>query len=186
MAPAIYRAMDAPAITHDDAPVELFAARVTPNASLGTAGFVAVMVAMGAIGVVCGIMFARVGAWPVVPFLGLDVLLLYVAFRAYRKRSAAYEEIRITREEVLVRRVDWRGRRSEARFNPAWVRLEKTVLVAPEGLEGGLARLAIAWKGKLLQIATDLSAPEREAFAAAMDKALAAARRAGPSQVVAS
>ncbi len=168
--------MSAPAIPNAD--TALFAARITANASLGPTGFLVVMMLLGGISLVSGIMFMVVGAWPVVPFLGLDVLLVWIAFRAYRKRSTAYEEVRVTRDELLVRRVDWRGREAEARFNPAWVRIEKTVFDPPQGLEGGLSHLAIGWKGKSILIAADLSAPERLTFANALDKALADARRA--------
>jgi uncharacterized membrane protein len=59
----------------------LFSATITPNRSLPRTGFLAVMIAIGGISFVTGLVFALMGAWPVLGFLGLDVLLIYWAFR---------------------------------------------------------------------------------------------------------
>ena len=51
---------------------------------------------MGLIGLVsfaAGAMFFVVGAWPVVGFLGLDLLLIYLAFRASYRSGRAYETL---------------------------------------------------------------------------------------------
>ena len=46
------------------------------------------MVAIGAVSFVAGVVFLLMGAWPVFGFFGLDVLLLYWAFRLnYRPRT---------------------------------------------------------------------------------------------------
>ncbi len=79
----------------DSAPVEptLFSAIVTPHRSLGTLGFVVVMVAVGLVSFAAGLAFLLMGAWPVFGFFGLDVLLVYLAFRANYRAAAAYEEV---------------------------------------------------------------------------------------------
>ena len=60
----------------------LFSAVLTPHRSLGAVGFVVLMSLLSALSFAAGIMFYLIGAWPVVGFLGLDVLLVYLAFRA--------------------------------------------------------------------------------------------------------
>ena len=46
------------------------------------------MLAVGGISFVGGMVFLIAGAWPVVGFLGLDVLLVYWAFRANYRAAA--------------------------------------------------------------------------------------------------
>ena len=70
----------------------LFSARVTPHRSLNPTGFLVLMIFIGAVSFVAGIAFLLMGAWPVIGFLGLDVLLVYWAFRVNYRAAAAYEE----------------------------------------------------------------------------------------------
>ena len=58
-----------------------FDAVLYPNRSLGTAGFYSLMAAIVTVSAGVGAAFVLAGAWPVSGFLGLDVLLLYLAFR---------------------------------------------------------------------------------------------------------
>ena len=60
----------------------LFAARLTPHRSLSRAGFLLLMAVLGGISFAAGMVFLVLGAWPVFGFVGLDVLLVYWAFRA--------------------------------------------------------------------------------------------------------
>ncbi len=48
---------------------------ITPHRSLGHAGFLVLMIAIGGISFVAGVVFLLAGAWPVFGFFGLDVLL---------------------------------------------------------------------------------------------------------------
>ena len=70
---------------------KIFAAIITPHRSLGSTGFLILMLCIGALSFACGMMFLLIGAWPVFGFLGLDVLLIYIAFRANFRAARAYE-----------------------------------------------------------------------------------------------
>ena len=59
----------------------LFSARVTPHRSLNRTGFTVLMAFIGVVSFVAGIAFCLMGAWPVLGFFGLDVLVIYWAFR---------------------------------------------------------------------------------------------------------
>ena len=65
------------------------------------------------------------GAWPVVGFMGLDVLALYIAFRVSFRSADAYETVELTALELVFAKVTARGQREVWRFNPSWVRLEQ-------------------------------------------------------------
>jgi uncharacterized membrane protein len=64
-----------------DPETALFSAIVTPHRSLSSTGFLIVMAALGGVSFVAGMVFLMLGAWPVFGFFGLDVLLVYWAFR---------------------------------------------------------------------------------------------------------
>jgi uncharacterized membrane protein len=156
----------------------LFSAVLTPHRSLGTAGFILVMLAVGGINFVAGLVFFLAGAWPVVGFLGLDVALLYWAFRASYRSASAYEQVTITASELLVRKVSHRGEVREWKLNPVWVRLDRQTHEAY-----GIERLFLVSHGRRLSIAGFLGPKEKESFAAALAAALGEARR-GPTRTV--
>jgi uncharacterized membrane protein len=150
----------------------IFSAVVTPHRSLNRTGFVIVMAAVSVVSFVAGTVFLLMGAWPVFGFFGLDVLLVYWAFRANYQAAAAYEEVTVTAGELRVRKVSHRGRASEWSFNPLWVRLERD-----RHEEFGLRGLFLVSRGQRLPIATVLSPQERESFAAALTAAIGEAKR---------
>ena len=126
----------------------LFSATITPHRSLGRTGFVLVMVLIGGFSFVGGLVFFVVGAWPVVGFLGLDVLLLYWAFRANYRAAKAYEQVTVTSSELRVRKVSHRGKASEWTLNPLWTRIHRE-----SHEEFGLLRLFLVSRGwRLLAI----------------------------------
>jgi uncharacterized membrane protein len=156
----------------------LFSAVVTPHRSLSHAGFLIVMAAVGGVSFIAGTAFLLLGAWPVFGFFGLDVLLVYWAFRVNYRAAAAFEEVIITASELRVRQVSHHGKASEWSFNPLWVRLER------EGNEEfGLERLFLVSRGRRLPIASLLGPKEKESFAAALGAAISEAKR-GPTRTV--
>src|ERR1043166_1296998 len=115
---------NAPEAPRDAEPM-LFSALLTPHRSLSGVGFFVVMGLIAGISFVGGVLFFVLGAWPVIGFLGLDVVLIYWAFRANYLAAAAYEEVTVTASELHVRKVNARGKVAEWSLNPVWVRLER-------------------------------------------------------------
>jgi uncharacterized membrane protein len=157
----------------------IFSAVITPHRSLGQAGFIVLMCLMGGVSFVAGMVFLLAGAWPVFGFFGLDVLLLYLAFRINYRAANAYEEVTVTASELTVRKVSHRGRVREWTLNPLWVRLHRD-----EHEEFGLERLFLVSRGRKLAIAGFLGPKEKESFAQALGHALGEAKR-GPTRTVA-
>lgn len=156
----------------------LFSAIVTPHRSLTRLGFLVVMAAVGVVSFVAGMAFLAMGAWPVFGFFGLDVLLIYLAFRANYRAAAAYEEVTVTASELKLRQVSHRGRISEWTFNPLWVQLERIVHD-----EFGIQQLFLVSRGRRLTIASFLGPQEKESFAVALGAAINEAKR-GPTRTV--
>jgi uncharacterized membrane protein len=156
----------------------LFSAIITPHRSLSGTGFVLVMALVGGFSFVGGLVFFLIGAWPVVGFLGLDVLLVYWAFRVNYRAAAAFEEVTVTASELRVRRVSHRGEVSEWTLNPLWTQLARDTHE-----EFGIQQLFLVTRGRKLPVAGFLSPAERESFAQALSVALIEAKR-GPTRAV--
>src|SRR5437773_964203 len=156
----------------------LFSAVLTPHRSLGGTGFVLLMAVIAGLSFAGGVAFFLVGAWPVVGFLGLDVLLVFWAFRANYRAAAAYEEVTVTPSELRVRRVSHRGEVVEWALNPVWVNLARETHE-----DYGLIRLFVVSHGKRLPVASFLGPKEKETFAAALATAIGEAKR-GPTRTV--
>lgn len=156
----------------------IFSAIITPHRSLGSTGFLVLMLGIGGVSFISGVLFLVIGAWPVFGFLGLDVLLIYWAFRINYRAARAYEEVTVTTSELTVRKVSPRGSVREWTLNPLWVRLER---VAHE--EFGIERLFLVSHGRRVSIAACLGPDEKASFAGALSTALSEARR-GPTRTV--
>jgi len=156
----------------------LFSAIITPHRSLSGTGFLVVLGLVGGLSFVGGMFFFLLGAWPVVGFLGLDVLLVYWGFRANYRAAAAFEEVTVTPSELRLRRVSHRGEVAEWTLNPVWTKLDRETHE-----EYGLLKLFLVSRGRRLAVAGFLSPQEKESFAAALSTALGEARR-GPTQAV--
>ena len=167
-------------MTADNAELEptLYSAVLTPHRSLNRVGFWILIGGYGAVSFIAGIAFLLMGAWPVFGFFGLDVLLLYWAFRLNYRHARAYEEVKVTPSALTLRQVSHRGRAREWVLNPLWVRLDKVVHE-----EFGIERLSLVSRGKELAIASFLGPEEKASFAKALGRALAEAKR-GPTRTV--
>ena len=157
---------------------KLFSALLTPHRSLSRTGFLVLMAFLSAVSFAAGLAFWLMGAWPVFGFFGLDVLLVYWAFRVNYRTARAYEVVTVTACELTVRKVNHHGRAQQWTLNPLWVRMERD-----EHEEFGIERLFLVSRGRKLPIASFLGPQEKKCFATALSGALAEARR-GPTRTV--
>lgn len=141
-----------------------FDAVLHPHRSLSARGFLILMGLLSAVSFVAGMVFMAMGAWPVFGFFGLDVLLIYAAFRWNYRDARTWEAIRLSDTALEVARVGVDGRRQEWRFHPYWVRLELS--------DADQQRLYITSHGQGVHVGDFLSPPERLDLAAALKSAL--------------
>jgi uncharacterized membrane protein len=73
---------------------------------------------------VAGMVFYIIGAWPVAGFCGLDVLLVWWAFRANFADARRAERIEITETELILDGHAKGREYPQQRFNRRWVRVE--------------------------------------------------------------
>ena len=93
--------------------------------------------------------------------------LVYFAFKLNYRSARSREIIEVTRDDLMITRVSANGRRrSVARMNPTWSRLE-----AREAPDGSV-ELALSSHGRSVTIARDLGSDERRSFAVSLGAAL--------------
>ncbi len=143
-----------------------FDAVLHPHASLGRRGFLALMLFVSGVSFTAGLAFFLMGAWPVVGFFGLDVLLIYIAFRVSFRRARLYETVELSDSELAIRRHLPNGQVVKWTFQPYWARVE----LIGKAIGGPL--LAIRSHGKYLVFGSFLTADERSDFADALREAL--------------
>ena len=132
--------------------------------------------------VICGVSFAigiaffSLGAWPVTGFLGLDVLLVYYAFRANYASAREFEAIEITPCKLLITRVTAKGRQERFEFNPYWARVHL------DEEPSGQTRISLVSHGRSLLFGRFLSDDDRRSLAGVLDDELLA-RRTPPAAI---
>ena len=128
------------------------------------------MTAIGTVSFVTGMVFLMLGAWPVMGFFGLDVLLIYVAFKLNYRAARAYELVELTSSMLTLKQVSPSGKTRSFEFNPYWVKVLFT-----ERPDGG-SHLKLASHGRELEFGRLLNDEERRDFANALMAALSSAR----------
>ena len=147
-----------------------FDAILYPNRSLPNAGFIAVMSIVIAANMIFGVYFFAIGAWPVIGFCGLDVFLVWLAFRLSYRQGRLHERVIVAPGDMRVARVLPSGHESRWRIEPFWARV---VIDNPSSHE---ARVRVVSKGRSLLLGTFLSPDERMEFGRALDAAVTRAR----------
>jgi uncharacterized membrane protein len=147
-----------------------FRAVLHPHRSLDPRGFLILMLALGTVSFVTGLVFLSMGAWPVMGFFGLDVLLVYLAFKLNYRAARAYELVELTPATLKLTRVTPSGRSKEFEFNPYWVRVR--FIEHPDGSNN----LKLTSHGREFEFGRLLNDEERRDFARVLEGALATAR----------
>jgi uncharacterized membrane protein len=145
-----------------------FSAVLTPHRSLTREGFIAIMALIAGVNFIAGTAFFLAGAWPVTGFAGLDVLLVWWAFRRNFADGRQAERIELTPHELVLQRKIGSAVPQEMRFlrRQLWVELEEDrerELIGGLYLRSGVQRT---------EIGRFLPPGERKSFAEALRQAL--------------
>lgn len=150
-----------------------FDALLFPHRSLPNAGFIAVMTIVIGVNLTLGTVFYAIGAWPVLGFCGLDVFLVWLAFKLSYRQGRLHERVRITQDELWVSRVLPSGHESRWRMQPYWTSVSCRRPIDED------SHVRLHSKGRTLVVGSFLSPEERGDFADALKSALARAQRTG-------
>jgi uncharacterized membrane protein len=143
-------------------------ATLTPHRSLSREGFLILMGGIAILNFGVGLFFWIIGAWPVVGFMGLDVALVWWAFRRNFADARIVENIEITGHELVLERISEKHPPLIQRFMRSWVKVD----LEEDRTRELIGPLYLRAQGKRTEIARFLSPPERQAFAHALKAAL--------------
>jgi uncharacterized membrane protein len=129
-----------------------FSLVIRRNCSISPAGFAGVLLGLAAAGMAIGGGFAAAGAWLVLPFAGVEAVLLGAAFLAVAHHASDRERIELERDRLRVEIVEG-GEITRADFDRRWtkVRIEQ---------EGGV-RVMIGTRRKEVEVGRHLDARSR-------------------------
>ncbi|NGM50119.1 DUF2244 domain-containing protein [Caulobacter sp. 602-2] len=143
---------------------------IRPNRSLSRTGMAVVLGVAVAFNLMVAVFLLVVGAPPVLPFLGLDVLALWLALRASNRALSRSERVKVTAEVITVSRENDKGAQVVWTSPTAFTRVD---LDQPGEHE---SRVRLFMSRRRLTLARALSPEERVAFARALERAIKAAR----------
>jgi uncharacterized membrane protein len=131
------------------------------------------------IGAVCavlglaGLRIAMLGAWPVLPFLALDVGLLVWAFRASNRSAQAREFVRLDDSSLTILKVGPTGQTRRISLEPFWTRASLERLAMRQN------RLWLTARDRRVRVGWFLSPAEREEIYQVIQAGLERYRRRG-------
>lgn len=150
-------------------------AELRPHRSLSPVGFAIVMGVATTFGIAIGVTFMMAGAWPVLGFCGLELLLLYAAFRLNYRSGRRYESIRLTDRGLQIRRFGPEGETGSWEIEPNWLRVDVDEPTRRNG------KLTLSSHGRFVTVGSFLPPEERIEVADALRAAIERYRRAAPA-----
>lgn len=145
-----------------------------PNSSLTPRAAILFYLSIMAVLLSIGTGFAALGLWLILPFAGLELVMLGAALAVSVSRSQAREFIRVEGPLVRVSKVH-PGRRSELDLARAWTRVE----LEPAPVRHWPARLRLRSQGRTVEVGSFLTDPEKRALEARLRQVIAADRLDG-------
>src|SRR5687768_1182840 len=149
----------------------LFAATLTPHRSLSPSGKRVVIGLVAALALVPGIIFYVAGAWPVVGFMGLDVVAIWIALTVSMRGGRAYEVVTLWPGTLEVKKVDSKGAEDVLTFIPFNVRF-----VIDRDYNERVTALWLKERERRIALGAFLSTEEKLSFSKAFGTALRKAR----------
>lgn len=144
----------------------VYSATLRPHRSAGRRGLTGLCLFVAFAWGIVGMVFFLLGAWPVLPFFGIEVVLLVLALMLNLRAGRAFEAINLTPSALTVRRVDHWGKESGFSFPPHWLQVNVTELA------GGDNALELRSHGRSLTIGHCIPPAERVELAFALRRAL--------------
>ena len=142
-----------------------------PHRSLSPRGFLILMTVVSLVSFAAGMVFLLMGAWPVMGFFGLDVALVYFAFKLNYRSGMIYETVDLSQELLQLTRFYPSGAKDVFEFNPYWARVRLTT-----DRPDGRTSMRLSAQGREILFGQFLTDDERKDFTGALSGALLATR----------
>lgn len=147
-----------------------FHALLQPNRSLTRDGFRRIMILVIIMNGINGVVYFTLGAWPVAFFCGVDILIVWLAFKISYAQGRRHERLMLTETALWVSRVLPSGHETRWKLTPAFVRVEIERPIDHD------SQIRLTEHGKTLIVGSFLSPRERGEVADALLAVLAPRR----------
>lgn len=133
------------------------------NCSVSPHQFVCFFVSLALFSLLIAMLLAVCGAWPVLPFTGVDLLVVGAAFVVHARHAVDYERIRLFPHRLVIEQVS-AEQLTQFEFNPRWVRVEPGM--SPRDL------IKLASRGQTVMVGQHFAQNRRKQFASELRVAL--------------
>ena len=149
---------------------------IWPHRSLSPKGFGIVMGALGLLTFIIGLGFFLAGAWPVIGFLGLELLVVWGAFKLNYRAARRRETLKTEADDLIIHRTDPSGKVDTERLSTAWLRVQLTPKDAPSTAQRYRQRVILTSHGKSTEIGSFLHPAEKKHLATELSSMIGKAR----------
>jgi uncharacterized membrane protein len=149
------------------APPPVFDALLCPHRSLGRSGIRLVVIFTATLALIPGLFFYALGAWPIIGFLGLDVLALFWALSVSLRDGRTRERVRLWPDRLQIDHIPARGPHRSHQFNPFWVRF-----TIERDYDDNVTALKLALRDRHVEFARFLGPGAKASFARDFSHAL--------------
>lgn len=129
-----------------------------PNRALSPLQARGLIIAAATISGGIAVAFAAAGAWPVLPFAGIEIAALWLALRHLRRHAGDEERIEILDDRIIVA-VRKAGRCERHEFSRYWARLQVEKLSGTEN-----CRLLLRSHGRETEVGQLMTAEQKQAL----------------------
>ena len=148
-------------IPPDQKPRWLEQMTIWPHRSLSPKGFGIVMGVLAGFLFLIGLGFFLAGAWPVIGFLGLELLVVWGAFKLNYRAARHRETIHTTTEELMVESQTPAGKRAQKSFPIGWLRVSLSPSESPVMSSRDQQKIILSSHGKQAEIGKYLHPAEK-------------------------
>ena len=154
---------------------------IWPHRSLSPKGFAIVIGVLAGLLFAIGLGFFLAGAWPVIGFLGLELLVVWGAFKLNYRAAKVCETIETTTETLTVEHKDQDGNAAVSKYPVGWLRVQLSPPVTPEPTARYHQRVILTSHGVETEIGAFLHPIEKAKLQREIDDMLSRSRLARES-----
>lgn len=146
---------------------------IMANRSLSREGMIIFFIAIFVVSVLLAVRFFILGAWIVLPFTLLEMLILGISWYMYERSSRCWQRIVVNSKEVQVSNLQGSNTLQDWMFNAYWV----SVVFKPDPRKWYPSKLFIKSHTEKIRIGKCLTEDDRKALAEDLKNSLEMSRR---------
>ncbi len=151
---------------------------IWPHRSLSRKGFLVLITILAGLLSTIGVGFFLAGAWPVIGFLGLELLVVWGAFNLNYRASRVRETIETNTETLKIEHTDERGKLAITEFPVGWLRTHLSPSVPPDISSRYRQRVILSSHGRTIEVGAFLHPAEKAALSRQIDGMVSRSRAA--------